>query len=132
LTQVINATCAWIMLSIVGIRYAAVLAGVAGLLGQIPMVGPSLGAPLLALVALFDPTKAVIALVHFVALQQLEHYVVAPKTRQRTVSVRGAVTVIAAGRATLLGMLGALLAIPAAGGHLLICEKMLLPRQHQN
>ena len=129
----INAVCSWIMMSIVGIRYAAVLAVVVGFLGLIPMVGASLGAAVVCLVALFDdPTKAVIALVYYVVYQQLENYVVAPRIMQRTISVPGAITVVAAlAGATLLGILGALLAIPVAAGLLLIYEEVLLPRQHQ-
>jgi len=129
----INAICSWIMMSIVGIRYAAVLAVVVGFLGLIPMVGASLGAAVVSLVALFDdPQKAVIALIYYVVYQQLENYVVAPRIMQHTISVPGAVTVIAAlAGGTLLGVLGALLAIPVAAGLLLIYEEVLLPRQHQ-
>jgi predicted PurR-regulated permease PerM len=129
----INAICSWIMMSIVGIRYAAVLAVLVGFLGLLPMVGASLGAAVVCLVALFDdPTKAVIALVYYVVYQQLENYVVAPRIMQRTVSVPGAITVVAAlTGATLLGMFGALLAIPVAAGLLLIYEEVLLPRQHR-
>jgi len=129
----INAVCSWIMMTIVGIRYAAVLAVVVGLLGLVPMVGASLGAGVVSLVALFDdPRKAVIALVYYVIYQQLENYVVAPRIMQRTISVPGAITVVAAlTGGTLLGMLGALLAIPTAAGLLLIYEEVLLPRQRQ-
>jgi predicted PurR-regulated permease PerM len=129
----INAVCSWVMMSILGIRYAAVLAIVVGLLGLIPMVGATLGAAAVCMVALFDePRKAVIALVYYVIYQQVENYIVAPKIMQRTVSVPGAVTVVAAlvGGA-LLGLLGALLAIPVAAGLLLIYEEVLLPRQRQ-
>ncbi|MEO8555486.1 MAG: AI-2E family transporter [Actinomycetota bacterium] len=129
----INAFFSWIMMSIVGIRYAAVLAVVVGLLGLIPMVGASLGAAVVCLVALFDdPAKAVIALAYYVVYQQLENYVIAPRIMQRTISVPGAVTVIAAlAGGALLGVLGALLAIPVAAGLLLIYEEVLVPRQHQ-
>ncbi|HEY8622044.1 MAG TPA: AI-2E family transporter [Dermatophilaceae bacterium] len=129
----INAICSYIMMSIVGIRYAAVLAVVVGVLGLIPMVGATLGAAVVCLVAVFDdPQKAVIALIYYVVYQQLENYVVAPRIMQRTISVPGAVTVIAALiGATLAGVLGALLAIPVAAGLLLIYEEVLLPRQHQ-
>ena len=129
----INAVLSWIMMTVVGIRYAAVLAVVVGFLGLIPMVGASLGAAIVFLVALFDdPTKAVIALAYYVVYQQLENYWIAPKIMQRTVSVPGAVTVVAAlAGATLLGMLGALLAIPVAAGLLLIYEEVLLPRQRR-
>jgi predicted PurR-regulated permease PerM len=129
----INAVCSWIMMSIVGIRYAAVLAVAVGFLGLVPMVGASLGAAVVSLVAFFDdPKKAAIALIYYVVYQQIENYVVAPKIMQRTISVPGAVTVIAAlAGGTLLGILGALLAIPVAAGLLLIYEEVLLPRQHQ-
>lgn len=129
----INAVCSWIMMSIVGIRYAAVLAVAVGFLGLVPMVGASLGAAVVSLVALFDdPKKAAIALVYYVVYQQLENYVVAPRIMQRTISVPGAVTVIAAlAGGTLLGILGALVAIPVAAGLLLIYEEVLLPRQLQ-
>ena len=97
------------------------------------MVGATLGAALVCAVALFDdPTKAVIALVYFMVYQQIENYVVAPRIMQRTVSVPGAMTVVAAlAGATLLGMLGALLAIPVAAGLLLLYEEVLVPRQRR-
>jgi len=127
----INAVLSYVMMSIVGIHYAAVLAVVVGVLGLIPMVGASIGAALVCLVAVFDePQKAVIALVYYVIYQQVENYVVAPKIMQRTISVPGAVTVIAALiGATLAGVLGALLAIPVAAGLLLIYEEVIVPRQ---
>jgi predicted PurR-regulated permease PerM len=129
----VNAFCAWIMMSIVGIEYAAVLAVAVGFLGLVPMVGATLGAVLVAVVAVFDdPKKAVIALVYFVVYQQTENYLVAPRIMQRTVSVPGAVTIVAALiGGTLLGMLGALLAIPAAAGLLLLYDEVLVPRQRR-
>jgi predicted PurR-regulated permease PerM len=130
----INAFCSWIMMSIVGIEYAAVLAVAVGFLGLIPMVGATIGAALVCAVALFDePRKALIALIYYIIYQQVENYVVAPRIMQRTVSVPGAVTVVAAlAGGTLLGVLGALLAIPVAAGLLLLYEEVLLPRQRQH
>jgi predicted PurR-regulated permease PerM len=129
----INAILSYVMMSVVGIHYAAVLAVVVGVLGLIPMVGATIGAALVCLVAVFDePQKAVIALIYYVVYQQVENYVVAPKIMQRTISVPGAVTVIAAlVGATLAGVLGALLAMPVAAGLLLIYEEVVLPRQRQ-
>lgn len=130
----INAVCSWIMMMIVGIPYAAVLAVAVGFLGLVPMVGATIGASLVCLVGIFDePKKAVIALIYYVVYQQLENYVVAPRIMQRTVSVPGAVTVVAAlAGGTLLGVLGALLAIPVAAGLLLLYEEVLLPRQRRH
>ena len=128
-----NAVCSYVMMTVVGIPYAAVLAVAVGFLGLIPMVGATLGAALVGTVALFDePRKAVIAVVYYVVYQQIENYVIAPRIMQRTVSVPGAVTVIAAlAGAALLGVLGALLAIPVAAGLLLIYEEVLVPRQRR-
>lgn len=130
----INACFSWLMMTIVGIPYAAVLAVLVGVLGLVPMVGASLGAGLVCTVALFDePRKAVIALVYYIVYQQIENYVVVPRIMQRTVSVPGAVTVVAAlAGGTLLGILGALLAIPIAAGLLLLYEEVLLPRQRRH
>lgn len=127
----INAVCSWILMTILGIPYAAVLAVVVGFLGIIPMVGATLGAVLVVIVAFFtEPRLAIIVGVYYVIYQQIENYVVAPKVMQRTVSVPGAVTVVAAlAGGTLLGVLGALIAIPVAAGLLLLYDQVLVPRQ---
>lgn len=129
-----NAFCSFIMMSLVHIPYAAVLAVGVGVLGLVPMIGASLGASLVAFVALFDdPTKAVIALAYFVVYQQLENYLLAPRIMQRTVSVPGAVTVVSAlAGGALLGMVGALIAIPTAAGLLLLYDEVLVPRQRRH
>ncbi|YAL84153.1 AI-2E family transporter [Dermacoccaceae bacterium W4C1] len=130
----INGICSWVMMTFLGIPYAAVLAVVVGFLGLIPMVGATLGALIVALVAFFvDPQKALVVGIYYVIYQQIENYVIVPKIMQRTVSVPGAVTVVAAlAGGTLLGVLGALLAIPVAAGLLLLYEEVLVPKQAQS
>lgn len=130
----INAFMSWIMMSIVGIPYAAVLAVAVGILGLIPMVGATLGAAIVCLVAVIDePRKALIAAVYYLVYQQVENYLIAPRVMQRTISVPGGATVVAAlAGGTLLGVLGALLAIPVAAGLLLLYEEVLLPRQRRH
>lgn len=130
----VNAFFSYVMMLIVGIPYAAVLAVAVGFLGLVPMVGATLGAVLVGTVALFDePRKAIIAIIYYIVYQQLENYAVMPRIMQRTVSVPGAVTVVAAlTGGTLLGALGALLAIPAAAGFLLIYEEVVVPRQERH
>ncbi len=128
-----NAFCSFIMMTLVHIPYAAVLAVGVGVLGLVPMIGASLGAGLVAFVAVFDdPKKAVIALAYFIVYQQLENYLLAPRIMQRTVSVPGAVTVVSAlAGGALLGMVGALIAIPTAAGLLLLYDEVLVPRQRR-
>lgn len=130
----INAFCSWIMMTVIGLPFAAVLAVAVGLLGLIPMVGATLGATVVALVAFFDePRKALIVIIYFVIYQQIENYAVMPRIMQRTVSVPGVLTVVAALiGGTLGGVVGALLAIPVAAGLLLLYDEVLVPRQRQH
>ncbi|MGL5851100.1 MAG: AI-2E family transporter [Phycicoccus sp.] len=133
LIATLNAVMSYLLMTVLGIPYAAVLAVSVGLLGLVPMIGATLGAALVCVVAVFDdPRNAVVALVYYVVYQQVENYVIAPRVMQRTVSVPGTVTVVAAlTGGALLGVLGALLAIPVAAGLLLIYEEVLVPRQHR-
>jgi predicted PurR-regulated permease PerM len=98
------------------------------------MVGATLGASVVAVVAFFDePKKALIVIIYFIVYQQIENYAVMPRIMQRTVAVPGAVTVVAAlAGGALLGILGALLAIPFAAGALLLYEEVLVPRQRRH
>ncbi|GAB3592891.1 AI-2E family transporter [Angustibacter peucedani] len=130
----VNGICSYLMMKVVGVPYSAVLAVSVGILGLIPMVGATLGAVLVVLVALFSSgTDAIIVAVYYVIYQQVENYVVAPRIMQRTVAVPGAVTVVAAlAGGTLLGVIGALMAIPVAAGLLLLYQEVLLPRQQQH
>ncbi len=127
----INGVCSFIMMTILDIPYSAVLAVLVGLLGLIPMVGATIGAVLVLIVALFTSTSdAIVVAIYYVIYQQLENYVIAPRVMSRTVAVPGSITVIAAlVGASLLGVLGALMAIPAAAGLLLLYQEVLLPRQ---
>ncbi|GAA4876353.1 AI-2E family transporter [Serinicoccus chungangensis] len=129
----INAVCSWLMMQVLGIPYAAILAVSVGLLGLIPLIGATLGAVIVALSALtVSPTVALVVLVYYVIYQQLENYWIVPRIMKRTVSVPGAVTVVAVlAGGTLLGVLGALIAIPVAAGLLLIYEEVLVPRQER-
>lgn len=129
----LNGLCSYVMMLVLGIPYPAVLAIVVGLFGLIPLVGATLGAVIVMVVALFVslPT-AIIVVVYYVAYQQVENYVIAPKIMARTVSVPGAVALVAAlVGGTLLGALGALIAIPIAAGVLLVVQEVVMPRQDQ-
>ena len=98
------------------------------------LIGATLGASVVAIVAFFDePKKALIVIIYFIVYQQIENYAVMPRIMQRTVAVPGAVTVVAAlAGGALLGILGALLAIPFAAGALLLYEEVLVPRQRRH
>ena len=129
----LNGVLSYLMMTLVGIPYAAVLAVTVGLLGLIPMIGATLGAVLVCAIAFVsEPNTALIAGVYYLIYQQVENYLVAPRIMQRTVSVPGPVTIVAAlAGGALLGVLGALLAIPVAAGLLLLYEEVLVPRQNR-
>jgi predicted PurR-regulated permease PerM len=105
-----------------------------GIFGLIPLVGATIGAVIVVVVALFDSvTAAVIMAVYYLAYQQFENYVIVPRIMQRTVAVPGAVAIVAAlAGGSLLGILGALIAIPIAAGVLLVIQEVVMPRQDRS
>ncbi|MET7283129.1 AI-2E family transporter [Kribbella sp. NPDC005582] len=117
----------FIFLEIVGLReYAVALAIVVMFTAFIPMVGGLIGVVVVALIGFTDGLWVGIAcLIYGIVYQQIENYVVAPRIMRRAVDIPGAVTVIAAllGGA-LLGVVGALLAIPSAAAILLIIREV--------
>ena len=133
---VVVAACAGIssliFLEVVGLNdYAIALAAVVTLLDIIPMIGATIGAVIVSAIALATDLKTGIACVIFyVIYQQVENYVIYPRVMARSVNVPGAVTVIAAlTGAALLGVIGALLAIPTAAALLLLVREVWVPRQ---
>jgi predicted PurR-regulated permease PerM len=112
-------------------QYAVALAAVVALLDVIPMIGATLGAIIVCAIGFATDLKTGIACVIFyIAYQQAENYLIYPRVMQRSVNVPGQVTVIAALiGAGLLGVIGALLAIPTAAAILLLVRELWLPRQ---
>ncbi len=127
----INGTCSWVMMSLLDVPYAIVLAVLVGILGLIPLVGATIGAVLVALVALSQGwIISLVVAIYYLVYQQFENYVIVPRIMSRTVSVPGAVTVVAVfAGGTLMGVLGALIAIPVAAGLLLLYNEVVVPRQ---
>lgn len=119
--------CMFIFLEIVGLgNYAVALAIVVMFCDFIPMVGGLIGIVVVALIGFTGGLWTGLACVIYGAIyQQIENYVVAPRIMRRAVDIPGAVTVIAAllGGA-LLGVVGALLAIPSAAAILLIIREV--------
>ncbi|CAA9368663.1 MAG: Uncharacterized UPF0118 membrane protein [uncultured Nocardioides sp.] len=121
-----------VFLFVVGLgEYAVALAVVVALLDVIPMIGATLGAVVVTAIGFAtDPRIGLFCLVFYVVYQQVENYLIYPKVMQRSVNVPGSVIVIAAiVGAGLLGVVGALLAIPTAAAILLLVREVVLPRQ---
>jgi predicted PurR-regulated permease PerM len=121
-----------VFLLVIGLaEYAVALAAVVALLDIIPMIGATLGAVVVTAIGFATDVKTGIAcLIFYIAYQQIENYFIYPRVMQRSVDVPGQVIVIAAlVGAALLGVVGALLAIPTAAAILLLVRELWLPRQ---
>ena len=107
----------YVVLSILGVPFAAPLAVIAGLFSLIPLVGATIAAVLIGVVTLFEnfPTATIVWAIWAIAYQQIENHVIQPQIQKRTVNVHPFITIVAVlFGATLLGVLGALVAIPIA------------------
>jgi predicted PurR-regulated permease PerM len=124
--SVIAGSCAFVAMTVLGIPFALPLALVVAFFDLIPMVGATLGAIIVALAALLvSPLTALIWLIYVFAYQQAENYLIQPLVYRRAVQVSALTTIVAVlVGATLLGLLGALLAIPAAAAVQLIFEDL--------
>jgi predicted PurR-regulated permease PerM len=107
----------WLMLVILGIPSPLPLALIIALLDLIPMVGATIGAVAVGVVILFSGSTGDVLIwaLFAIAYQQFENYVVQPRIQSKAVSLDPFIVVIAAlVGGTLLGVVGALLAIPGA------------------
>lgn len=128
----LNATLAFVVMSIVGLQFALVLAFVVFILAIIPLIGSISGAAIVVLVALaVNPTSAIALAIYFLIYLQIEAYVVSPRVMKVAVQVPASIVVIAAlSGGALLGVLGALVAIPFAASVIFIIREIFIPRQN--
>jgi len=123
-----------VFLFIVGLgEYAVALAFVVALLDVIPMIGATIGAVIVVSIGFAeDPKIGIACAIFYLIYQQLENYVIYPRVMSQSVDVPGAVTVIAAlTGAALLGVVGALLAIPTAAAILMLTREVFIRRQDE-
>lgn len=111
--------------------YAFALAFVVGLFSLIPIIGAFISGALMTLLALtVSPTVALVALVYYITYQQVESYLIYPRIMKKSVDIPGSVTVVAAlVGGSLMGIIGALLAVPVAAALLLLHREVFLTRQ---
>lgn len=133
---VINGVLSMIFLSIIQAPFPAVLAVVAFFFSLIPLVGTLTGSTIIVLVCLIpglgSPATAIAAGIYYLIYMQIEAYVISPRIMSRAVAVPGAVVVVAAlAGGSLLGLLGALIAIPVAASILIIYRQVLIPRMNE-
>jgi predicted PurR-regulated permease PerM len=129
--SVISAVGTLVWAEIFGIPDPVLLGLLVGILDLIPIVGSTIGGVIVALVALAAVSLpvAVATVVFYVGYRLFEDYVLTPRIMGHTVDVPGLVTVVAVliGGA-LLGIAGALVAIPVAAGIKLLVQELVHPR----
>ena len=114
-----------------GLPFPIVLGMIAGLLDLIPQVGATVAAVILVAVALTVSTPAAVAmLVIQLVYQQLENYVVYPIVYRQAVELSGFTTIVAVLIAgSLLGVVGAILAVPFAAVVKIVLREAGAPRR---
>lgn len=129
----VNGVLSAVFLTVIGARFPILLASIAFFFSLIPLVGTITGSVIIVLVCLFSgPPTAIAAAIYYIVYMQVEAYVLSPRIMNRAVSVPGALVVVAAlAGGTLLGILGALVAIPFAAAVMLIVKQVVIPRQNE-
>ncbi|MGH2961813.1 MAG: AI-2E family transporter [Solirubrobacterales bacterium] len=124
----------WLVLEILGVPLAVPLGVIVAFLDLIPLIGLTMGGLLVAIVVAFHdfPTALIVWGVFFLIYQQLQDRVIQPLMYKNAVKVHPVIAIVAILiGAELLGILGALLAIPiAASIGVLIEEALDYQREH--
>ena len=107
----------FIVLSILGVPFAAPLSVLTALFDLIPMVGATIGAVIVGVITLFAdfPIDTIVWTIWAVIYQQVENTVIQPRIQNRAVGVHplGVIVAVLFG-GTLFGVPGAILAVPVA------------------
>ncbi len=115
--SVLAGSVTYVTLSILDVPFAAPLAVMFAFFDLIPLIGATLGGIIIAIVTAFVdfPTSLIVWAIVMIGYQQIENNLIQPVVYGRTVQIHPLVVIVAVLiGASLLGVLGALVAIPAA------------------
>ncbi len=121
----------FIFLEIVGLReYAVALALLVAIFDFIPLIGATIGATIVSIIGFANsPGIGIACVIFFICYQQVENYLLYPRIMASSVNVPGVVTVIAVLiGGSLMGVVGAMLAIPTAAAVLLLVREVWHPK----
>ena len=130
-TSLIATIAQYAVLRILGVPFALALAVLVGLFDLVPLVGSTIAGILVTTVTLatVSVTAGIINIVFTVLYRLFEDYVLSPRILARTVEVKPAVTIISVLLGgSLLGIEGALIAVPVAAAIQLIVTEVVYPR----
>jgi predicted PurR-regulated permease PerM len=129
--SVVAGTVAGLSCLVLGLPFPLVLAMIAGFLDLIPQVGATIASIILVAVALtVGTTEAIIMLAIQLIYQQIENYVVYPIVYRKAVELSGFTTIVAVLIAgSILGVVGAILAVPFAAVIKIVLREAGAPRR---
>jgi predicted PurR-regulated permease PerM len=106
----------YIGLLVFGVKYALLLAVLAGLFEVVPYLGPVAAAiPAVFFAAVDSPTKGILILAFYLVIQRVEHMILVPKIMQKTTGLNPIMVILALSVGfTVGGIAGGLLSIPVA------------------
>lgn len=126
-----NAAFSLLLLTLTGVPFAGVISLVAFFVTLIPLIGTILTTGMMTVFAVIhSPLAGLVVLVAMLIYMQVEAYVMTPKVMSKALEVPGAMVLISAtAGATLLGLPGALIAVPVAAAGILIVRNVVVPRR---
>jgi predicted PurR-regulated permease PerM len=130
LTSLVAGLGTYIWLTIFAVPYPFLLALFVALFDLIPVVGSTIAGIVVSLVALVRGLPIAVATAAFYAAYRfVEDYLLTPRVMRHTVRISPGLTIIATLiGGTLLGLIGALVAIPCAAAIYLLLEEVVFPR----
>lgn len=104
-------------LLIMDVSYPAALMVIVFFCGLVPMIGHTIGAAILSIVALFQsPVAALVVLGYYILYQQIENYVVQPKVQSNSTNMSPLLVLVSVTVGVSFGgIIGGLVAIPVGG-----------------
>ena len=122
-----------IVCAVLGLPSPVALGMLVFICGMIPLIGHFIGSSVLTIVGFTQSVSTgVIVLVAYLVYQQIENYVLMPRIMRKALSIPGLVTIVSALiGASLLGLVGGILAVPVAASILLILEEVVYPKADQ-
>lgn len=120
-------------LTILGVKYALILALVAGVFEIIPYLGPTLSAiPAVFFAFVQKPSLAIFVAVLYILIQQAENHLIVPKVMGKVVGLNPLVVILSILiGARLAGALGALLAVPVVTALSVYYDDLVVHRQEE-
>jgi predicted PurR-regulated permease PerM len=131
--SVIIAGLTWVGLTVLDVRYPLVLAVVQGIGELVPVVGPIIAAiPALLVAFAHSPEQALLTLIFFIVLQQVESNLLLPLIMRHQADVPPLVSLVAVLVGSALGgLLGGIIAIPLAGAFRILIVRVLAPAERE-